>query len=179
MKVTIMDSTLNDYKVIEKIINNLSVKNTVTYLKLKEKNIAYCTGCWNCWTKTPGECVHKDDTVEMLTSVVNADAVIYITENSLGTMTSLMKKALDKHIPLVHPYITVVKGESRHWDRYDQLPKMANIFIDENKNKDDYKLFDKHFQRAMLNTKAYYIGSDMITGKEGDINELNTIKWFS
>ena len=33
----------------------------VEVANLREKKIKNCIGCFTCWTKTPGECVHKDD----------------------------------------------------------------------------------------------------------------------
>ena len=32
---------------------------------LQKKKINYCLGCFNCWVKTPGVCVHKDDMPEL------------------------------------------------------------------------------------------------------------------
>ena len=33
----------------------------VEIVNLREKKINNCIGCFTCWTKTPGECLHKDD----------------------------------------------------------------------------------------------------------------------
>ncbi len=179
MKLTVVDSCLGKYRAVDAMINCVEKKHQVDYLRLKDMQIAYCTGCWSCWTKTPGRCIHTDDTVRLLKSVINADMVLYITENTLGTMGSLMKKALDKHIPLVHPYTTVVKGECRHHDRYEKFPKVGGIFIDKEKHIEDYALFDAYLRKSMISPEVEYIGSDMITGTEESIHEYNTIKWIS
>ena len=33
----------------------------VETIHLRKKKINNCIGCYTCWTKTPGVCVHKDD----------------------------------------------------------------------------------------------------------------------
>ena len=33
----------------------------VDTVNLREKKIKNCIGCFTCWTKTPGQCIHKDD----------------------------------------------------------------------------------------------------------------------
>jgi multimeric flavodoxin WrbA len=30
-------------------------------VNLREKKVKNCIGCFTCWSKTPGECIHKDD----------------------------------------------------------------------------------------------------------------------
>src|SRR5208282_3037155 len=46
---------------------------------LKEKDIHSCQGCYVCWTKTPGVCVHKDDMPELLEKVKECDVIVYAT----------------------------------------------------------------------------------------------------
>ena len=38
----------------------------VEVINLHAKKINYCIGCYTCWTKTPGKCLHKDDMTEEL-----------------------------------------------------------------------------------------------------------------
>ncbi len=38
----------------------------VEVVNLREKKIKNCIGCYTCWTKTPGKCVHKDDMAKEL-----------------------------------------------------------------------------------------------------------------
>ncbi len=38
----------------------------VEVVNLREKKIKYCIGCFTCWTKTPGKCIHKDDMTKEL-----------------------------------------------------------------------------------------------------------------
>jgi multimeric flavodoxin WrbA len=38
----------------------------VLLFKLRELAIAPCTGCFGCWTRTPGECVVEDSARDIL-----------------------------------------------------------------------------------------------------------------
>ncbi len=38
----------------------------VQVVNLREKKIKNCIGCFTCWTKTPGQCIHKDDMTKEL-----------------------------------------------------------------------------------------------------------------
>ena len=33
----------------------------VEVVALRKKNVKNCIGCFTCWTKTPGVCIHQDD----------------------------------------------------------------------------------------------------------------------
>ena len=40
----------------------------------------YCFGCYSCWTKTPGVCIHKDDmTKELYPKFLASDLTILAT----------------------------------------------------------------------------------------------------
>lgn len=143
MKITLIDGTYegDKYLVGQKLMNHLSKQgHEVSHLVLAKMKIAYCQGCWSCWVATPGRCIHQDDTQLLLKETIQADVVIYITENKFGTVTSLTKKALDKFIPLVHPHIVVKDGASRHKPRYDKYPKWGVVVID---SKNDEKAFQE------------------------------------
>ena len=51
----------------------------VEHVRLRELAIAPCTGCFGCWTRTPGECVFKDASRDIVRSYVCSDVVVYAT----------------------------------------------------------------------------------------------------
>ena len=77
---------------------------------LKDKKIKHCLGCFTCWTKTPGVCVHKDDMAEILEKMQTVDVMVYATPLYVFTMSGLMKDFMDRIIPMAQPYI-IKRGE--------------------------------------------------------------------
>lgn len=81
---------------------------------LKDKTINYCTGCFTCWTKTPGICIHKDDVPELHQKMRKADVIVYATPLYVYTVTGLMKDFMDRILPLVEPFVEVNDGLCDH-----------------------------------------------------------------
>jgi multimeric flavodoxin WrbA len=94
---------------------------------LSEKKIKSCLGCWDCWLKTPGICRQKDDAEQVLKDAINADLVVYASPLIMGMYSALLKNFQDRMIPLIHPYIEIENGESRHRKRYPNYPGAAVI----------------------------------------------------
>ena len=95
----------------------------VEVVTLRERAIAMCTGCFGCWTRTPGECVIKDDARDVLRSYVGSDFVVYVAPVTFGGYSSLLKAMLDRFIPVLDPRFTIVGGEVHHRLRYRRYPK--------------------------------------------------------
>jgi len=72
---------------------------------LKDKTILHCTGCFTCWTKTPGVCIHQDDMPALLEKVREARILVFATPLYVFTVSGLMKDFMDRLIPLAFPYI--------------------------------------------------------------------------
>lgn len=91
---------------------------------LKDMQINHCIGCFTCWLKTPGECVHQDDMPALLNKLRKADLVVYAVPLYIYTVPGLMKDFMDRCCPLLKPYI-VKRGEQYiHPTRYeDEWPK--------------------------------------------------------
>lgn len=91
---------------------------------LKDKQINYCLGCFTCWTKTPGVCVHKDDMPDLLEKIRWANVLVYASPLYIYTVSAQMKVFLDRCIPLAEPYIVKRGDHYLHPRRYeDQWPK--------------------------------------------------------
>lgn len=155
MKILILDGTFGDrHTGFRRDLVEKMAPHPVEVIKLEDVPIVYCTGCWTCWVKTPGICVHKDFTPDLCRAVINADLVIHFTENSAGFATSLTKKATEKLIPLIHPYIELVDGECHHQKRYETYPEFGLVFIDEEPDGEDFETTKRIYQRFALNAKS-------------------------
>ena len=127
----------------------------VTRLDLRDLSIRYCTGCWGCWTKTPGECVARDDSARVCREVIHSDFTLLASPVLMGYPSALLKKAQDKLIPLVHPYIQLVHGEAHHRARYERYPLLGILLHPgEETDDEDMRLITRMYQRAALNLKT-------------------------
>ena len=96
---------------------------------LKDKHIEHCTGCFTCWTKTPGVCIHKDDMPEILEKVREADMVVFATPLYVFTVSGLMKDFMDRLIPLVQPFILERGGHFIHPPRHPEAWPKKMVLI--------------------------------------------------
>ena len=77
----------------------------VEIVNLREKKIKYCIGCFTCWTKTLGKCVHKDDmTKELFPKWQKSEFVVYATPLYHYTVNAEMKAFIERTIPILEPF---------------------------------------------------------------------------
>ncbi|MFZ5596467.1 MAG: flavodoxin family protein [Bacillota bacterium] len=86
---------------------------------LREKMIKHCTGCYTCWTKTPGVCIHKDDMPGLLDKLLAADMVVYATPLYVFTVSGLMKDFMDRILPLAKPQMVRQDNKLMHPMRHE------------------------------------------------------------
>jgi multimeric flavodoxin WrbA len=111
----------------------------VTQMDLRDLPLRYCIGCWGCWVKTPGECTSRDASLEMDRAVINADFVLWAAPLKMGFPSELLKRACDKHLPLIHPYMVVDHGEAHHQKRYPHYPRLG-LLLEREASRDDADL---------------------------------------
>lgn len=79
--------------------------NTVERIYLEDREIKGCLGCGKC--KTHPEtiaCVRKDDTAEILTKMIEAQAVLFTSPAYFWGFSSQMKALMDRSYSLVTQY---------------------------------------------------------------------------
>lgn len=134
----------------------LSAKqHRVKALTLREMNLKFCTGCFGCWVKTPGQCVVHDASHDIGRAIINSDFLLWAAPLRMGFPSATLKKALDKSIPLVHPYFVVDHGEAHHRPRYDRYPRVGLLLQKEADTDDeDLRIVGDILSRTALNMKS-------------------------
>jgi multimeric flavodoxin WrbA/putative sterol carrier protein len=98
-------------------------------LHLREKNIKNCIGCYTCWTKTPGRCIHKDEmTLELYPKWLESDIVVYATPVYVRTLNAALKTFIERTLPVVVPFFENVDGRTFHPLR-DKHPAMVMLAV--------------------------------------------------
>jgi multimeric flavodoxin WrbA len=125
---------------------------TVDHFRLIDMNLHFCTGCWSCWWKTPGQCATKDDAGEIFRSVIHADFLIFASPLIVGFPSSRLKMIMDRLIVLLHPYILLKNGEYHHHKRYDHYPDFGLVLEKEaDTDQEDIHIVRDIFERFSLN----------------------------
>jgi multimeric flavodoxin WrbA/putative sterol carrier protein len=101
----------------------------VEVVELRKKSVKHCIGCFTCWTKTPGVCIHKDDmTNELFPKWRDSDLVIYATPLYHFTLNATMKAFIERTLPFLEPYMEDHGGETSHPARYKH-PKVVFLSV--------------------------------------------------
>ncbi|HET6514514.1 MAG TPA: NAD(P)H-dependent oxidoreductase [Thermodesulfovibrionales bacterium] len=87
----------------------------VEVVTLREKTIRNCIGCFTCWTKTPGTCIHKDDmTKDLLPKWLESDLVVYATPLYNYTINATLKAFIERILPAIKPFFEIHEGRMFH-----------------------------------------------------------------
>ena len=74
---------------------------------LARKKIKRCLGCFTCYAKTPGRCVHSDDMQGLTERIRVADMLLLATPVYIDGMTSLAKTFLDRLVVFLDPHFDI------------------------------------------------------------------------
>ncbi len=125
---------------------NKARANDVRVVRVIEKRIAPCRGCFACWQNMDGHCVIDDDQNEILDLYRSADLVIWSFPLYCYSMPSHLKAVLDRTIPLVKMKMRLEEdGRVRHealadFSRLHTLVLCGCGFPDWNGNFDSLRL---------------------------------------
>ncbi len=151
-----------------------SVGANVEEYKLSKLDIHQCDGCYMCWTKIPGECVHKDVMTELREKYRSADLVVFASPLYIFNVTGIMKTFMDRLLPILKPYMLLDEkdGHISHPDRFPELGEQGMVvfsasgFPDIDGNFDGlrgmYQAWDSHNQNTHLMGEFYLTASEML-----------------
>lgn len=87
----------------------------VEIINIHKKKINYCIGCFTCWTKTPGRCVHQDDmSHELFPKYMASDLCILATPLYHYTVNANLKAFIERTLPMAQPFFELKHGITRH-----------------------------------------------------------------
>jgi len=176
MRILILDGNPDDQnRAFEGYVQEVgagleSSGHEVKRLALRGMDVRSCTGCFSCWLKTPGECVISDDAVAICREYVNADFVLLASPMIMGFVSAVLKRAMDRVVPLVLPYFEFVNGEMHHAGRYEEYPRLG-LLIEKSAETDDEDigLTTKIFERCAVNAKSELCFSEVMGQSPGDV----------
>ncbi len=101
----------------------------VEVVDLRNKSIKHCIGCFTCWTKTPGVCIHKDDmTQDLFPKWRDAQLVVFATPLYHFTLNATMKAFIERTLPFLEPYLEDRSGQTGHPARFKH-PKVVFLSV--------------------------------------------------
>ncbi len=71
--------------------------NKVKKIRVAERKIGYCLGCYYC-TKHNGECVLKDDMAEILQEIIDADVLVLASPVYFYSIDAQLKAVIDRTV---------------------------------------------------------------------------------
>jgi len=167
MKATLLNGALSGDGFIDAVAAALqdmlsSQGWAVTPWTLRGDKSAYCLGCFECWTKTPGLCRIDDVGRGIAQSVIQSDLAIYLTPITFGGYSSELKKAVDRIICLISPFFRRIDGEVHHRARYDRFPELLGVGVLPAPHPAQEQLFRTLVGRNAINMHAPAHGSAVV-----------------
>jgi hypothetical protein len=126
----------------------------VQVVELRDLDISACTGCFNCWIKTPGICTIDDDARKVSRKWVGSDLVILLSPVTFGGYSSVLKTMMDRNIGIVLPLFGKVEGKVHHKKRYERYPVLLGIGIAPAPDAESERIFKELVHRNSLNMYA-------------------------
>jgi len=126
---------------------------------LAKKKINQCRGCFTCYAKTPGECIHHDDMESLVAGIRSADLMILATPVYLDGMSSLAKTFIDRLVVFLDPHFEKSDGGLLHPLRWKFPEKMFLVSVCGYPGLFNFDPLVLHVQRIAKNLHSEYLGA--------------------
>ena len=89
----------------------------VRHFILRDEVVGHCQGDFDCWVRTPGRCRIQDEGQAIERAVHDADVLAMTTPVVFGGYGPVLKKAVDRLIPLILPFFARAADSTHHAHR--------------------------------------------------------------
>lgn len=143
-------------------------KQMFDVIELRNLSIAPCTGCFGCWTKTPGMCVHDDDAKRIMQYWMSSNVVVLLSRMTYGGYSSLMKQALDRQIGILLPYYSSTRNGVEHLPRYENYPSILAFGVCAERDQQADLTFKRLVSQNGRTMRAFHAKSQVLCSGEKD-----------
>jgi hypothetical protein len=113
----------------------------VEVFHLGEEEIDSCRGCFGCWTKSPGLCTIDDAGRQIAKAVVCSDLAVFVTPVTFGGYSSLLKRVVDRLIPVIAPLFLRIEEEGEEEPCHHCFPRLLGLGILSREDEEAARLF--------------------------------------
>ncbi|MDD5065954.1 MAG: NAD(P)H-dependent oxidoreductase [bacterium] len=110
-----------------------------------------CTGCFQCWTRTGGKCVIKDDAYAITEKIKKSYLTLYTMSLYVDSMPAKLKSLLERKFTWLLPVFSVHTKITRHPLRFSKERYMALFMINGFPEKEHFKPLVDTFRDAARN----------------------------
>jgi NAD(P)H-dependent FMN reductase len=101
--------------------------SSIREVVVRDLRLGDCSGCFDCFVRTPGTCRMRDDAQAVLQQILASDAVILAGRISLGGYSATLKRMVDHMLPLLLPFFRKARGDTHHPPRYAKMPRVVGV----------------------------------------------------
>jgi hypothetical protein len=131
---------------------------------VEDLNINGCMGCYACWWRTPGKCVHRDDMDWILPKMIEANALILGTPVYHYNIRHSLQRLRERTLPLAMPEFDDSAGDSTHPARHSRSTHTIVVSVCGFPDQANFNQITGLFPAA---TKVYLPNSAVIFSPEG------------
>ena len=128
--IIIYDSSDSQALKVREVLSRVCLVGSTSLesIDVSKEKLKSCIGCFGCWVRTPGICVHtKDFGTAFLSKIFDADQILILSHITWGGYSPGIKAYTDRLLPLLHPYFTKRNGEMHHKLRYRSMPVLHAV----------------------------------------------------
>lgn len=126
---------------------------------LNRMNIERCIGCFTCYAKTPGVCIHADDVPALVERISACDAIVLATPVYVDGMTAMAKTFIERLVTVMDPHFIETDGRIRHPLRVTLPGKVFLVSVCGYPGLENFDPLLLHMQRFAENFHAEFSGA--------------------
>jgi putative NADPH-quinone reductase len=125
------DEASSTWNILQPLLAGMEAAGATTdFIHVRKLDLKPCIGCFTCWVRTSGECIHDDAMDEPIKRVEEADLLIYGTPLYHFTMSGIMKTFIDRTLPVFEPWLIphpTMPGMTGHPRRHPKSRQMMLV----------------------------------------------------